>query len=540
MRKYFFAICTCFIFTFSFGQNQQVKIKTKINEVTVFLSGAQLTSIGNGSIEPGVSELIFENLTADMDENSIQVKGEGDFTILSVTRKINYLQDSPKSKEIKTLEDSLELLQNKNTTLQNQITIYDNEEMMVLANRVVGGANTGLKAIDFKEVADFFRARLNEIRTKKIEAQLKQQKINVETIKITNQLNVLNNKREKSTSDVFVTVASKTKVSAKFVIEYLVQNASWTPFYEIRVKDTQEPIQLNLKANVYQNTGIDWANVKLNLSTGNPSLGGTMPVLSPMNLGLYKPVQTIQNRPQSHINGRMLDDGEQPYSAPYRGRPETVAYTAADYTQTFEKQLTCQYEISIPYNIPSDGDIHAVDIQNLSLKADYSYYSAPKLDKDAFLVAKVIGWDQYSLLSGPATVFYDGTYIGKTAINVLNTNDTLDLSLGRDKNIVIQRTKLKDFSAKNFIGLTKKETYVYEVSIRNKKKQEINIEIADQIPLSSTSDITIKVEDNGAADLDATTGELTWKIKLAPSEDKKVKFSYTIQYPKDKILTGNY
>ena len=168
----------------------------------------------------------------------------------------------------------------------------------------------------------------------------------------------------------------------------------------------------------------------------------------------------------------------------------------------------------------------------------YSYYCAPKIDNDAFLLAKITGWDKYNLISGDANIFFEDTYVGKSYLNTISTNDTMDISLGRDKNVTVTRTKLVDFCEKKVIGLNKKETSTYEISIRNKKKDAIEIIVEDQIPLSSNNEIVVEATETGKAEYDKVTGKLMWKLKMAPAETQKFKFGYTVKYPKDKILTN--
>jgi len=535
MKKIFWTLFVSSIIVSAYADNEPIKVKSQIKEVKVFLRGAQLTNVGTANIGSGVSELIFEGIAANIDDNSIQVKGEGDFTILSVTSKTNYLKDQPKPKDIKVLEDSLESLQNKNAMIQNLVDALNSEEKMVLANQSIGGANNGVDPADLKDAADFFRTRLTEIANKKMEAQAKQKRLNEEIDKLDKQLKS-DNRRSRNTSDVIVTVSAKTAISAKFVIEYVVQNASWTPYYEIRSTDSNSPITVSAKANVKQNTGINWDNVKLTLSTGNPAVGGTKPVLNPWSLSFY---EATENKPIMHQSRAMFDgnSGNIDIATSKTYEPKQ-AKTTTEYTTVTEAQTNSQFEISVPYNIPSDGNIHAVDIQNFNLNATYGYYCAPKLDGDAFLVAKATGWDQNVLLSGNANIFIEETYVGKTYIDVQNASDTLDLSLGRDKNVVVKRTRMKDFTEKKFIGSTKKESFVYELSLRNKKKQEVEITVEDQIPLSTNADIKVELTESSNASYNKETGKLTWKVKLASSEDKKLRFGYSVQYPKDKKISG--
>jgi uncharacterized protein (TIGR02231 family) len=175
----------------------------------------------------------------------------------------------------------------------------------------------------------------------------------------------------------------------------------------------------------------------------------------------------------------------------------------------------------------------------LQLRASptYKYYAAPKLDRDAFLLAKITGWDKLNLIDGDANIFYEGTYVGKSFINTRNITDTLSVSLGRDKNVLVTRLKLTELCEKKTLGTQKKETLVFEINVRNKKKQDIEIEIDDQIPLSVIKEIEVDLTESTGASYDPVTGKLSWRLKLQPGDTKKLKFGFTVKYPKDKVIT---
>jgi uncharacterized protein (TIGR02231 family) len=205
---------------------------------------------------------------------------------------------------------------------------------------------------------------------------------------------------------------------------------------------------------------------------------------------------------------------------------------ASNYTSNTENQTNNIFEISIPYNIPSDGKEYVVAIQEYKAPAVYSYSAIPKLDKDAFLLANLINWDQTGLLPGEANLFNEGTFVGKSYFETRVTNDTIPVSLGREKNIILDRKKVKSFTEKNFTGGTKKTTLEFEIIVRNKKKAEVEITIEDQIPLSNTEEVTIELINGSNATYVKETGKLKWVIKLKPSESNTLKFGYIIKYPK--------
>jgi hypothetical protein len=201
-----------------------------------------------------------------------------------------------------------------------------------------------------------------------------------------------------------------------------------------------------------------------------------------------------------------------------------------------ERATNIEFMIEIPYSIPSDGKKYSVDIQKLIVPAFYEYSVTPKLDTDVFLKAMIANWDEYNLLKGDANLYFEGTYIGKTFLNVNSVEDTLTISLGRDENIVVTREKVKEFSSKQFLGAYKKEQRGWEINVRNKKKQNIHILVTDQFPVSGDSEIEVQQIDTGGAKLDNETGILTWDFDLESGASKKLGFKYSVRYPKKQII----
>ncbi len=531
MKKFLlFSVCllTALVIT---AQEKPKNVKSKIKAVTVFLSGAQITNQAEVQLPSGASTIVFEDLTANINPQSIQVKGEGNFSILSVTHQLNYLRSKEVSQEIKDLQDSLALLQ-KDIDYQNAMfSVYNDEEAMVIANKELAGENTGVKATDIREAADFFRTRLTDIRTTKLGIAAKLKKLNERFAILNNQLNTLNASQNDPTSDIVVIVNSDAALTAKFTIQYLVYNAGWVPSYDLRAVDVNNPVELVYKANVWQTTGKSWDNVKLTLCTGNPTQTGTRPVLNAWYLAY-----TYTYDYEGYKGGGARNQAPAAASEVMDAKVKEETRTGADYTVVNENQTNIEFDISIPYTVASDGKYKIVEIQKNTLPATYEYYAAPKIDADAFLMARVSGWEQYNLLPGESNLFFEGTYLGKSYIDPRYTKDTLDISLGRDGSISITREKLKDFSSTKLIGTNTKETFTFEITVRNKKKNAISIVIEDQIPVSTDKDIVVEQLELSGATIDEASGKLSWKLDLKPSETQKLRLSYSVKYPKDKTI----
>ena len=207
---------------------------------------------------------------------------------------------------------------------------------------------------------------------------------------------------------------------------------------------------------------------------------------------------------------------------------------AVAFKEVLVSEVSVDFDIDEPYTIPCNSKPYLIDISESSLNAEYSHFAVPKIERNAFLLARVTGWEDLNLIEGPANIYLDNRYVGKSQINTLNFDDTMDISLGRDQKVLIERNEKKDFSSRSFIGTQRKESYVYEIKLKNMHKSPIQIEIQDQYPISKNGDISIGVQNTSNANKNEDTGKLTWKFKLDSSELEAYELSYTIRYPKNK------
>ena len=180
--------------------------------------------------------------------------------------------------------------------------------------------------------------------------------------------------------------------------------------------------------------------------------------------------------------------------------------------------------------------MHSVSLKEIKLPASYKYYAVPKAEKDAFLLAQIADYSKYNLLRGEANIIFEGMYVGKTFIEPSQTSDTLSLSMGRDKKVTIKREKVVDQSGTKFLSSKKEQTFTFDITIRNNKKEAIEMLLKDQYPLSSNKDIEVELLQSDNAKVNPETGILTWQLQMKPNETKKIRISYKVRYPKDEVI----
>ena len=210
-----------------------------------------------------------------------------------------------------------------------------------------------------------------------------------------------------------------------------------------------------------------------------------------------------------------------------------------DYVSIADNTLNFAYDIDLPYDVPTNGKAQTATIATQEINAGYKHYAVPKLDKDVYLLAEIADWGKLNLMPGEANIIFEGTYVGKSFIDPNSTNDTLNLTLGRDKRVIIKRDKLIDYSSVKFLGSNKLQKFTYQLTVKNAKKEAINLLLKDQFPLTTNKEIEVELIDDGGAEVNSDLGVLNWKLYLAAGETRKIKFTYSVKYPKDKVLNLN-
>ncbi len=540
MKHLFFIVFfASLVITPNYGQGiKEQKIKTTVNSATIYLTGAEIHRNKTVNLKAGKTKLIFTNLSPKINSKSIRITTGKNIDLLGITSTVNYLAEEKNLPRTKRLQDSLQLISDKIQNISDQADAYTIEKKMLLSNISIGGQNKGVSVTELKMASDFYRTRITEVNRKLSILKSQKNKLTKESQKVQKQLNELNVNSNYSRSEISVLVASESAVSSKIELKYIINTAGWSPSYDIKATDTDKPVKLEYRAKVYNNSEIDWKNIKIKLSTADPNLSITKPILNPWYLK-YKTYSYYNNarykKTEGYIQNKIQSNNMPMVSQDEESLEENVVVSDT-YADAEVPELSAEFNIKKTYDIPSDDKPYIVDINEYELPASYKHYAVTKLDKDVFLLARITGWQDLNLIEGPANVYYSGTYLGQAFIDIRNVKDTLDLSLGRDGKVLVTRTKLKAYSSSKIIGTKRKETMTYELIARNNRKSEINLQILDQIPISQTDEIEVKVLETSGAVANETTGKLKWEFKLKPGETKKITLSFEIKYPKNKEI----
>lgn len=590
--------------------------KSKITNATVFLNGAQVTRESKVPLTKGKTILKFKELSPYIDKNSIKVKGVGNFTILSVNHNINYVEQTELSPEANKLNSQIEELTFEIEYKKVELSILHEKKEFLSTNKKVISSDKSISPNDFRLFKEIYSTDNETIQKSILKKQREIDSLNKKIQILSNQVKEVSPDKELPTSEITVIVSTKDDSNAEIRLNYYVGNAGWFPSYDLRVDDINSPMKLFYKANVYQNTGVDWDNIELTFSNASPTESAVLPTLFPYYLyfnnyqspqkdysnynpnvrevtGLIKDGETGEPIPFANIMikdktiGTNSDiDGKFSLSVPYGAKSLVVTYVGYETNEitisnsfldislkpsamaleevvvtayatpkiskkstnkqesksipvdmkTADYKTNFEFNINIPYTLKSNASSLSINMKEVELNSSYIYKSVPKLNQQAFLIANIIDWEQHSLLDGEVNLYFEKTFVGKSVLDLTQLSDTLEVSLGVDKNITITRDKQKLHTSKQFLGGNKIETRIWKTTVRNNKSEKIRIYIYDQIPISNNQEITVETEDISGGKLYKETGEILWEIELAPKETSEKMIEYKVKYPKKKFL----
>ena len=497
-----------------------------------------------------------------------------------------------KSAAYQKLEDSVNIINKEINKLNSRNSTLKDLQSVLNSNKDIKGTQNGLNVAELIKLMEFYKTKSTELKNEITDIDEKIIKLNEIAIKLNNQLTEERKKNTQKGGRLIIQISCNIPGTYDFKINYLTPNASWQPFYDIKTQNINTPFDLIYKAKISQTTGIDWNQVKLKLSTALPNQFGNAPILQTWFLQYVEPKMKINRsepladvsyykstpqlltgsvairgsntlkenvEPLYVVNGNVISKEEFKDISPQsiksinvlKGKDATEQYGSrgvngviiitlkdelSDYVTVQDNTLTTVYDIDIPFDIATNGKDQIATLQTQKVDAKYIFYSVPKLNDNVYLVAQVPNWSKLNLLDGEANLFFENTYVGKTNISSVSVQDTFNLTIATDNRVIVKREKLKDFSSTQFLSNYKKEVFTYEITVKNNKSQAVFMVINDQYPISSNKEIEVELVESNNASINAETGELKWQVSLQPNEQKKIRFQYSVKYPKDKKL----
>lgn len=562
------------------------RLTANLESVTVYQAGAVLEHKMNAPIKKGDQTIVITGLSNELEEASVKLSLPKSVSIKSVRFLKETLKEaSPNPLQLKKIEDSLAYTAIMSRVIREQLDIL--KENKPLSGQQVTTAELNLwmnlhrsKLLDLELELAYWKARGTYWSDKKT-TLLEEAKEGEGAIK-------------KGLGKLIFSIDANEATTQQLTLSYFTKLASWVPSYEVKANGTDSALLLHYQARLFQSSGFDWKNVKLSISTAMGLSFNQAPTPHPWMLSYYKPKQDITGALSGRVAGVAISSG---YALPgnsteikLRGistfnssNPplyvvDGVVVSSIDHLNPSQvvkvdvlkdnaassiygsraangavlittagsklvngvweqSAVAAVFHLNGNSSVLSDQDEQQFKLEELSLPVNYKYTAVPYESLETYLVASVTDFNSYNLLPGLASLVFDGTYMGKTPLNNFIVNDSLNLSLGADPTIVIEKKMIKEHSSTSFIGNSKKRTITYEYQIKNNKNKAIQLELNDRIPVSVIDEIQVEAIQVSNADYDKESGLLKWNLNLAAGTSVTVRISYMVKDPKNQQVT---
>lgn len=531
----------------------RISPKAVITSVTVYQDRAMTTRQATITLPAGNHLVVFEGLPSMIQDDSVRVSGMGTAgaTIAGMEIKRSFLETSGE-KRAKELNDEIRVLERKVASLDAKKSGLDAQRAFFDSIRVAWGDRISkdlsvgkTSTAELMDVSGFVGTGVT-----KVEEQGRD--LESEKRTLTEKIDALKKKRDAATGShkkevKSVEVALDVIKAGSLTLELssVTFQAGWEPGYDLRLNPDMKTAQLVFRSLVHQKTGEDWNNVELNLSTARPALGGTPPELNPWTVALYRPmlpeampmkaapapVRAKKTQKASMASREMMMEA-------MADAEEDSAPVAQDVAAVTDEQGTVSFRIPRPIDIPSDGSKHGAVVAMEELPVTPQFLAVPKLSPFVYLTSEIINRAAYPLLPGKVALFSGSTYTGSSYLKKVAVGETFTLSFGVDDTVSVKREALNQHEEAGMFGKNRM-SYRYRIQIANLKKEDRTLILRDQLPLAGDSEIKVTLDDPSIKpDETKNDGTLVWKLPLKGEEKREITFGITVEYPKDRQISG--
>ena len=495
-------------------------INTLLKDVQLYRNGCVITRKGVAHLKPGTQSVRIGGLSSGTSQDTVR---------LSVPEKVSGSNVQVKGLTADEKKELTRELEEKIAEVTAAITLKENLKELWAQNADFSGRD-GISIVDMTEYLEKIPERLEKLDNEIRELNKKLADLNKDLTEV-----VKDTKKQFVTADLTVEEEGDYPVS----IRYYASSARWYPTYELHTDDQNDEILIRLRACINQKTGEDWKQAKISLFTGDPSISGTIPTLYPQYVNIYTP-RRMEGSVALGASMRMMAK-----NAPMMVEDEEVVdYEAEEATydvveeaaQINKGDTMIEYELNGLWDITKDEDFMC-DISNQKVSCRYHVVTVPKVDEAAYLAAEVKTVDIEDLLDSEASIYHNGTYMGKVYLNADITKDTYDLSLGRDDSIKVKRLQTRKHTSNVLLKAAKKTEYEFEIKVSSSKPKACQVMVIDQVPVSQDKTISIDNRNLSGGEFKSETGEVKWTFDLEPGTTKSLALAYDVSWPKDKQIT---
>lgn len=523
---------------------QMIANDLQLHRVRCFTDRAELFYIGKVAVQAGRQIITVPKLSPHMDGGSLRLRIKGPGLLEGMRTKEVFVADGKAPEELSSdelakkkaeLEQSIETAEDALALLEDQAEVLEQQLEHLRANRRLEPTDDSNLPEELSQLIDYYPARLEQLLNEQADNEEATDKQRQELSYLRSQLNQLGggSRIGKHWQQAEVVFASEAAGEVTIELNYMVKRAGWAPRYDARVHEAGGPLRLELKAEVKNETQLDWQDVDLVLSTARPMRNAAIPELHTWAIG--------QDIPEPHIDYEMSADEGDNFGMLNTGaappEPAKEAPSLADTVTATEGMLSKEFNIGEPQTLPSRSRTSTLELEIKELEVAYHYKTVPKLEQAVFLVAQLPPWHELGLLPAPASVFYEGCYVGRSSLKPAAMDEQLQISLGREPKISVERKVLPDFTDKgSFLRGTIKKRSSFEWTLHNAGPAPVKVELLDQIPYSWEKAIKLELLEAAGAKHNEANGFLRWELEVKASGKESRKVVYQLTHAKDRRL----
>ncbi|NDJ20775.1 mucoidy inhibitor MuiA family protein [Nostoc sp. B(2019)] len=527
-------------------------IQSQIVAVTVYTDKALVTRRSVVSLTGLERELVISSLPVTIETDSVRVSGVGTVGVrlLGVSSDRIYTTE-PVAERVAQLTRQIQQLEAEKRHLQAQV------DALVLQSNFIEGLrqkteetfsqSLARKNLSLSETLDFLNflgSQYSEYAIASGECKTQQQELDKQLQALRSSLQKIQTPHPKESLNLVVAVEVASEGEFELELSYVVNRASWTPFYDLRFSTTSDIVHLSYLAEVTQSSGEDWIDVALTLSTAKPGLGTLPPKLEPWYIGTLTP-QIARRRYDVRpalptIAAQAAPAGEGNEQEQDEIAPETSLIPAETVVAEISKEgSVVSFKLNGGGNIPSDATPHKTTIFNDDYPCSFDYVAMPRLVSFAYLQANVKNSPNgATLLPGKANIFRDNVFVGTTKLENIAPGQEFKLNLGIDEGLKIERNLVERQVDKRLISNQRRTTYGYRLVITNLLNKETNLKLTEQLPVSRTEQIKVRlIRSNPQIQL-GEMGILEWQLTLPPQEGREIYYQFAVEHPPELTVIG--
>lgn len=531
------------------GEPKRAAAASRITAVTVYADRAQTTRSASFSLTPGSYLVAFQNLPVLIQDDSVRVGGKGNAvaTIAGLEIKRSFLEQSGE-KRIQELDEEIRALERQARALDARKAGLAAQKSFLDSIRVAWGERISKElaigrptSAELQDASGLIGSGVTKAEEQGIDLDIEKQGIKDKIDALVRQRNEATGSQRKETKSVEVLVEVTREGTLTLDLSAVVPQAGWVPTYDVRLAADAATAELTFRAMVRQQTGEDWNNVDLTLSTARPAAGGAPPELYPWRIGFYRPMpaapapvakgSAMAYRVKSEAKAsREIMESEQALTADAGAAFETA--------QLSDEQSSVAFRIPRPLDIPSDGSQHGSVVAIEQLPVSLEFMAVPKLSPYVFLKSEIVNRAVYPLLAGKVNTFAGNTFTGSSRLKKVAAGEKFDLFFGSDDQVTVKREELKQHKEAGIFGKNR-TSYRYRIELGNFRKEPLTVTLRDQLPLAGDEEIKVSLEEPTIKPEEVKNdGTVTWKLPLKAGEKRELTFGILVEYPKDREISG--